>query len=298
MRTKKIKKIDYTTIIGWGVGILLILLAISFNVDRYTGSVNFNLKLASNFFDIPSVFIVFGGTFCVLFASYPIEFFKRVKTHLKVVIFPPQYSPALYIRAIVALAKSARMNGLLSIEEKVSNLDDVFLRNSLLMVIDSVEAQKVKISMETELDYLDARHSQDIEMYIKGSEYAPAFGMLGTLIGLINLLKNLTNQDALVQNMAVALVTTFYGVIIANLFFKPMAVKLQTRHDEEMLCKTIIAEGVMAIQDGDNPKFIEEKLMRLLAKQPNLNVNKINSNKAKTVKSNNVRPKNNTVKKK
>jgi chemotaxis protein MotA len=258
------KNIDYSTILGWAVGLLLIFLAICFDVDNSTGRITFSLNLGKNFFDFPSLFIVFGGTFCTLFASYPVDFFKRIKTHLKIVLFPREYSPMKYIDEMVALSKNARMHGLLSIETKANNIKDSFLKNSLLLVVDSVEAQKVRSLIDKELDHLEERHMRDIEMYLKGSEYAPAFGMLGTLIGLINLMKNLTDQDALMQNMAVALVTTFYGVILANLFFKPMASKLKARHDEEMLCKIIIFEGVMSIQDGENPNFIEEKLVRLL----------------------------------
>jgi chemotaxis protein MotA len=138
------------------------------------------------------------------------------------------------------------------------------MKNALMLVIDSVEPEKIKQVLETELDYLEDRHSQAQGFYMKMAEFAPAFGMAGTLIGLINLLANMSDADALAANMAVALVTTFYGVIMANLMGKPVANKLKKRHEEEMLCKVIISEGVQSIQDGDNPQFIEEKLMRLL----------------------------------
>ena len=133
-----------------------------------------------------------------------------------------------------------------------------------MLVVDSVEPEKIKAVLENELDYLEDRHAQAQGFYLKMAEYAPAFGMAGTLIGLINLLANMSDADALAANMAVALVTTFYGVILANLIGKPIANKLKKRHEEEMLCKVIIKEGVQSIQDGDNPQFIEEKLMRLL----------------------------------
>jgi chemotaxis protein MotA len=255
---------DLMSIIGWGVGIVLVLISIALVVNKEEGTIKLNFKLLKNFFDIPSIAIVVGGTICSLMVSFPLSFFKRIGKHFKVVLFPTKYDPVTYIDQLVTFAKEARMNGLLAIEDKLSETKDIFLKNSLMLVVDSVEPEKVNTLLETELDYFDARHSQDMEFYLKGSDYSPAFGMIGTLIGLINLLKNLTNQDALVANMAVALITTFYGSLLSNFFFKPIATKLKIRHDEELLCKTIIAEGVKAIQDGDNPNFIEEKLIRLL----------------------------------
>ena len=114
------------------------------------------------------------------------------------------------------------------------------------------------------MDYLDERHAQGRALYDKGASYAPAFGMIGTLIGLINLLKDLSDPSSLGPNMAVALITTFYGTILSNVIFTPISNKLQIRHDEEFLCKMIICEGVQGIQAGENPKFIEERLARLL----------------------------------
>lgn len=138
------------------------------------------------------------------------------------------------------------------------------MRTSLMLVVDSVDPEKVKQLLETELDYLDDRHAQDRAFYDKGSSYAPAFGMIGTLIGLILLLKDLSDPSKLGPAMAVALVTTFYGTVLSNLIFTPISNKLKVRHEEEYLCKLIIAEGVQAIQAGENPRFIEEKLTQLL----------------------------------
>ena len=126
------------------------------------------------------------------------------------------------------------------------------------------DQEKVKAMMESELDYMDERHAQARGFYAKGSSYAPAFGMIGTLVGLINLLKSLDNADAIAPAMSVALITTLYGSFLANLIFAPMSNKLKVRHDEEMLCKMIVCEGVQGIQAGDNPRFIEEKLIQML----------------------------------
>lgn len=257
---------DITTIIGWILGTVLVVGSVMLGQDPETGK---TILIASNlidFWDVPSVAIVFGGTFSALLASYPLKSFLKIPKHFKIAIFPPKYNPQEYIQQIVGFAKEARINGLLALEDKLSDTKDVFLKNSLLLVIDSVEPEKLRSLLESELDYMEERHAADMSFYLKGSDYAPAFGMVGTLIGLINLLGNLTDTDALAANMAVALITTFYGVMLSNLIFKPVASKLKIRHDEEYLCKMIISEGVQAIQDGDNPNFIHEKLTRLLPK--------------------------------
>ena len=135
------------------------------------------------------------------------------------------------------------------------------------MVCDSVDPEKVQEMMDNELNYLEERHSQAQNFYLKGSDYAPAFGMVGTLIGLINLLGNLSDSESLAANMSVALVTTLYGSILSNLFFKPIANKLKIRHETEMLNKAIIVVGVQGILAGDNPNFINEKLEKLIPAQ-------------------------------
>lgn len=253
---------DLASIIGFVGGIVLILFGIVFNMPPVTPM--FNFAVLPDFFDVPSIAIVLGGTVAALMVSYPMKYFTKVPKHLKIIMFPTKYNPQEYIAQIVEFAKEARINGLLALEDKLKDTEDAFLKNSLMLVIDSVEAEKVKVLLETELDYLDERHSQDRAFYAKGSSYAPAFGMIGTLIGLINLLGNLDDPDAIAPAMAVALITTLYGSILSNLVFAPISNKLKTRHDEEYLCKMIVSEGVQAIQAGDNPKFIEEKLTQLL----------------------------------
>lgn len=255
---------DLMTILGWILGIGLTLVSIMLGSDPETGKIIIITKQLMSFWDVPSLAIVVGGTVGSLMVSYPLSTFTKIGKHFKVVLFPEKHDPYIYIDQIVTFAKEARMNGLLAIEDKLNETEDRFLKNALLLVVDSVEPDKVKTLLEMELDYFTDRHMQDIAFYNKASEYAPAFGMVGTLIGLVNLLGNLSDQESLATNMAVALITTLYGVLLANLWFKPMANKLKIRHDEEYLCKTIISEGVQAIQDGDNPKFIEEKLIRLL----------------------------------
>ena len=251
---------DLMSILGWVLAIFVILFGIMF--DSGTGGfIVINLK---SFFDLPSIVVVLGGVIAALMVSFPLKCFTRIPRHLKIILLPTKYNPQEYIDQIVELATEARINGLLSLEEKLKDTKDVFLRNSMMLVVDAVEPEKVKTLLETELEYLDERHAQDRAFYDKASSYSPAFGMIGTLMGLINLLKTLDDPDAIAPAMALALVTTFYGTILSNLVFTPISNKLRTRHEEEYLCKMLIAEGVQAIQAGDNPRFIEEKLTRLI----------------------------------
>ncbi|MGN1482098.1 motility protein A [Porcipelethomonas sp.] len=254
---------DLLSLLGFILGIGFIIVSILLG-EAPDGSTVLMPEQLQGFFDLPSIMIVLGGTIAALMISFPLKSFAKIPKHLKIIFAPKKYNPQSYIEQIVFFAKEARINGLLALEDKLNNTQDKFLKSSLLLVVDSVEPEKVKALLNKELEYLEERHAQDMAFYNKASEYAPAFGMTGTLIGLINLLANMSDTEALAKNMSVSLVTTFYGVILANLIFKPIANKLKVRHEEEYLCKMIISEGVQAIQDGDNPTFIQEKLTRLL----------------------------------
>ena len=255
---------DLSSIIGWVAGIGLILFSMVLNKNADTGSYQITMSALKSFFDLPSIAIVLGGTGCALLVSYPLSMFKNVPKHLAMMFKDKTPKPADSIEQIVDFAKEARINGVLALEEKVKAITDPFMKNALMMVCDSVDPEKVKEMMESELDYLEERHSQGQAFYLKGSDYAPSFGMIGTLIGLINLLGNLSDSDALAGNMAVALITTLYGSFLSSFVFKPIANKLKVRHEAEMLNKTIISVGVQGIVAGDNPNLIQEKLEKLL----------------------------------
>jgi chemotaxis protein MotA len=249
---------DIIGILGFVFALLLMVFGIVFND---TGIVFANMI---NFINYPSIAITVGGTFAVLMISYSMESFIKIPTHLKIVFLPEKYDPISYISTITGFAKEARIKGLLSIESKLADVKDEFLKKSLMLVVDSIDAEKVNQILETELDYLEGRHIADMEFYTKGAAYAPAFGMIGTLIGLVNMLQQMTDPNSIGPAMAVALLTTLYGSMLANIFFLPIANKLKIRHEEEMVCKLIVSEGVKAIQSGENPRFIEEKLLLLI----------------------------------
>lgn len=251
---------DIMSILGFIFAIGFVVFGMVFDSE----TMKFMVSNLGAFLDPTSFAITVGGTIGTLMISFPAKNFKKIGKHLKIIIKPVKYDTTQYIEQIVEIAKEARIKGLLSLEDKLSEIEDPFLHNSLLLVVDSVDLEKVRTLMETELIQLDERHALDREFYDKGAGAAPAFGMIGTLIGLILMLGNMSDVDKLAQGMAVALITTLYGSLLANVIFTPMSTKLKARHDEEFLCKTLIMEGVTAIQEGENPKFIEEKLYKLL----------------------------------
>ncbi|MGL5978942.1 MAG: motility protein A [Erysipelotrichaceae bacterium] len=250
---------DIVGIVGIVVAIVLMVFGVVYSPENGVVIANLN-----NFISYSSLAITIGGTFAVMMISYPGENFKRMAKHMKIIFMPVKYDPKEYIATIADFAKEARVKGLLSLEGKLVDVKDEFLKKSLMLVVDSVEAEKVKTILDTELDYLEERHFADIEFYQKGATFAPAFGMIGTLIGLVNMLQQMSDPDSIGPAMAVALLTTLYGSLLANVFFMPIANKLKVRHDEEMSVKILIAEGVKSIQAGENPRYIEEKLLLVL----------------------------------
>ncbi len=224
-----------------------------------------------NFWDIPSVLITGGGTISAIIASFPFSTLKNVGKHMIIICSSKRFQPEPVIETLADFAQVARKDGLLALEGRVAELDDPFLKKSVMYVVDAMDPDKIRSTLELDIENTSQRHSEQTDMYVRGSAYAPAFGMIGTLIGLINLLKDMDlssgASESLGANMSVALVTTFYGCVLANLVFHPIASKLMIRDSEEVLYKEIIVEGVLAIQEGDNPKVLRERLAASLAQK-------------------------------
>lgn len=218
----------------------------------------------SAFYNAPSIFITIGGTFASLMIMFPTSTFVKIPKHMKIIFSPREYKAEIYINKLTEIAKKARMNGLLSLESDLEEMTDPFLKKGLQMLVDGVDPEEVKNQLETSLESLDDRHAQERALYDKGATLAPAFGMIGTLIGLINMLKTLQDVESLGPNMAVALITTLYGSVLANIVFMPISNKLRVRHEEEYFCMYIICEGIQAIQSGINPNLLYDKLMNIL----------------------------------
>ena len=219
-----------------------------------------------NFIDPQSLAIVIGGTIAAIMASYPLRILLDVPKHITVLFRGKKYNIPKLVDQLVDLAMLARQSGLLALEEKAEEIKDPFLKQSVLMIVDASDPDKVRDMLEKQMDDMIARHDEAAGLYEKASSYAPAFGMIGTLVGLINMLKGLNldgggGASSLGADMSVALITTFYGSGFANIFCQPIAKKLRVREaEEELYCSTVI-EGLMGIQAGENPKMLREHLL-------------------------------------
>ena len=219
----------------------------------------------SDFWDPASVFIVLGGVICATAASYPLERLKNLFKALSAMMKNKPFDLEADIEKIVEIANTARKNGILALEELTENMDDPFLKKGIMLAVDGSDPELIRNVLETELSVIKERHGNNRAILDAAAAYSPAFGMIGTLIGLINMLTTLDDIDTLGPNMSVALVTTFYGTILANLVFSPLSKRLRAIGINEYLHKELILEGIMAIQNGENPRIIKEKLNAYLS---------------------------------
>lgn len=213
-----------------------------------------------DFWDPPSVFITLGGTLFALIISYPIPQLMDTLKSIRFAFRGQKDDPGQKIQLIIDLANTARKEGLLALENMLEEIPDPFLRKGIMLIVDGSNSELVKNVMETELYYIQERHNRCIAVLNAGAGYAPAFGMAGTLIGLIAMLVSLEDASKLGPSMSVALVTTFYGVILANFFFAPLARNLRTLSAQEQMIDEMMLEGILSIQDGENPRMIRDKL--------------------------------------
>ena len=262
-------KLNINYIVGLVGAIVVCLVGMVSKVDFSAPQpIQINFGNLKNFFDPASIFITIGCTVFVVVASFPGSMLKDVVSHIKLVIQGSPYDPEYYIDQLVDLAQIARKDGLLSLEERAGQQTDPFFKQAIMLIVDAYDADKVRSILENDIETMSARHDSAAGMYDKAGAVAPAFGMVGTLVGLVNMLKGM-NLDGgagnLGSDMGTALITTLYGCIMAHMFFGPIANLLRIRDEEEVLCKMIIVEGVMSIQAGENPKFLRERLMTFLA---------------------------------
>ncbi len=216
------------------------------------------------FVDVPSVVIVIGGSFAAVFVSFPLKWVLGCGAIFKQTMTTSTISVSDIITKIIDLANVARREGLLALEEAVDQVNDDFLKKGVMLIVDGTDPELVKNILETEIAYMEARHSQGKGLLDTFGSLGPAFGMIGTLIGLIAMLKNLDDPSSIGPSMGVALITTFYGSVLANLIFIPMSNKVSIKSKEEVLVREIMVEGLLSIQAGENPRIIEEKLKAFL----------------------------------
>ncbi|MCY6370382.1 motility protein A [Clostridium ganghwense] len=216
------------------------------------------------FFDISSLAITVGGSFCSLLVNYPLTEFKRLVKVIAQSFKETSMSGLDIISSFGEISKKARREGLLSLEEDIEKVDDPFLKKGLQMVVDGIEPETIKEILELEIGEMEKRHKDGADMMKAWGGYAPAFGMLGTLIGLIQMLANLSDPTALGPGMSKALRTTFYGSLFASLILNPMSANLVYKTSREATVREMMLEGVLAIQSGVNPRIVEEKLVSYL----------------------------------
>jgi chemotaxis protein MotA len=245
--------VDLATIVGILAGLGLVLFTILSGGD------------AAIFIHIPSFLIVVGGAVASTLVTFKLSEVLGVMGVVKKAFFSDNTNAAKIVETIVSLSKKARREGLLAIDAEVAQLEDPFLRGGMEMVVDGAEPETIRGVMETELSYLMERHKKGNGIFNALGTYAPAFGMLGTLIGLIAMLTKLDDPSKIGGGMAVALITTFYGALFANLLFLPIAGKLKNKSDEEVVIREMVIEGVLSIQLGEHPNTINKKLLNFLS---------------------------------
>ncbi len=212
------------------------------------------------YWDTASVILVIGGSLFIVLMTQALDKFLSLFNILKRSIFVKRMTIAETIEQIIHLGEMARREGVLSLENALGDIDDEFMANGIRLVIDGTAANEIEQILEAELEAMDGRHSQGKGILEIAGKYSPAMGMIGTLMGLVAMLQSMDDPSQIGTGMAVALLTTMYGAIMANVVFLPLADKLSYRHEEEMLLRTVMIKGILSLQAGDNPRVTQAKL--------------------------------------
>lgn len=242
------------------LGLLLCLVMFIYGIIDNAGASNFGRYL-----DLSSAIITFGGSFFAVMASFSLSDFTGGLKSFMLVFKAPSTDVRGMIQKIIDLSNVARKEGLLSLEEAAGDLEDEFMKKGILLIVDGTDPELVRGIMETELISTEDRHKSKINFWETLGAMGPAWGMIGTLIGLVNMLYEMDDPSSIGPSMAVALITTLYGSILANWICAPVASKLKTNNSNEIMVKEIMIEGLLSIQAGENPRVIEEKLKSFLA---------------------------------
>ncbi len=243
---------DLATVIGITSAFALVLIAMMLGG---------NLMM---FVDAPSLLIVVGGTIGVTLVNYPLRDVLKLISIVRHVFFHSLTPVPQLISQFVEYATKARREGILALEGTMKEINDAFLAKGLQLTIDGLEPANIKEILETEIDYIAERHRLGAEIFMTMGTFAPALGMIGTLIGLVQMLQSMSDPSSIGPAMAVAIITTFYGAVLANMVFLPMSGKLRNRSQEEVMVKELMLNGILSIARGDNPRVIEQKLHSFL----------------------------------
>jgi len=244
---------DLGTIIGLILGFSMVVLGV------LVGGVN-----PIVYVDVPSILITIGGSLGAIMVSNPISRVLGIMGYFNNILNVPNYEEERIISRLVNFSEKARREGLLALEDDLEEVEDDFLRKGIQLVVDGTDPEIIRTVLMTELNKIQERHGIGIKLFEDWGKLAPAFGMVGTLIGLIAMLGNIEDKSAIGTGMSTALLTTLYGAFLANLVFIPTKNKLEDRDGAEALVKEIMIEGILSIQSGDNPRILEEKLLSYL----------------------------------
>lgn len=244
---------DLSTIIGLLAGFALILMSI------LTGGGNLN-----SYVNLPSVFMTIGGSFAAIMVSNPLSRVLSMPKYIRQALRVKDWQEEKIITTLVTFSEKARREGLLALEDDLEEVEDEFMKKGIRAVVDGSDPEIIKSMLYNELNQIQERHASGIKIFEDWGKLAPAFGMIGTLAGLIAMLANLQDQESIGSGMALALITTMYGAIMANLVLIPIKNKLEDRDKVEILVREIMIEGTLSIQSGDNPRILEAKLLSFL----------------------------------
>lgn len=245
---------DFATL----VGIVLALFSLGVSVIIEGGHL-------SSLVSLPAFIIVFGGTIGATMVGFTLEELKATPNLFRIGFAGSDYNPITMIQTLVSFAEKARREGLLALEDELATANNQFLQKGMQLVIDGTDAELVRSILETELNFIQERHHRGAAIFEAAGGFAPTMGIIGTVMGLVHVLGNLSDADSLGPAIATAFIATLYGVASANVIFLPLAAKLKNRSANEILVYEVALEGILSVQSGDNPRIVEEKLKAFLA---------------------------------
>lgn len=240
---------DIATLIGFIVGPIA---CVQFGMG--------GIKNIGMFWDPHGIGIMAGGVFAAVMISFPLATVLKAPKVFLLVIKDPGHSLKDLVSEIVSLAEKARRDGILALESALEHVHDPFLKKGIQLAVDGTDPDLIKLILSEEMDATKERHKECRAVFAAGNKYFPAWGMVGTLTGMVLLLANLNDPSSIGPSMSIALTCTFYGAFVSNWFLGPVSDKLNSKNAEEMLIKTVIINGVMSIQQGDNPRIVMQKL--------------------------------------
>jgi len=257
---KKIRSVNYSTALGLIFSLFLIIFIIFYAANN-----------PLTFLNIPGLTIVVFGTVAAAFLSYPLRDIKQGIRSIKLIFFYESLNPQKEADEIIAVARMWFQRDSIAIENVIDSINNPYLKKSFQLIVDKTPVDDILALLKWRIARLRAKEQTESNIFYSLASYAPAFGMLGTLVGLINMLQIIEIRDisAITSNMAIALITTFYGLLLANLIFTPIAVKLERRTEQRIMIMSMVMEGITLIADRRSPSFIRETLNSFIVSYDN-----------------------------